>query len=663
MSEAMNRDSASIAVVHRYLEHWAGDVNNIPWRVASKLRADGFFDFNLEGGLVGAPEFARAIERIRLNGASALMPLGDGDKPGTTKVFEVSEALSSMNLEDAEFIIVPLTKRIEEVSSSLALRSLIARYKSALSSRNDRLLLSIAAELHLALEKDWEWQVEVLSDAVKWNLTDIINRQLDRLMWQDPAQQSFTEYMRVSFLDAVAVISSGAKDLLAPEKQKKYEVALSHLPWKSDVGFASLIGSSKGVSQQDNWKIAESWLATFSPGLWFQAWLAAVAHPTTVPEHLWVPLWERIAVFREPMEGDASFISSGQFRLYRTITEFFFCRIEAAIPNVRADLAIWCASHLAQSISRTLENLDPSQDPLEGIEEALKVAKGSWNIVARDAPFSSLRTAFLTFGNCFAPAIQASIPEWFENRTSIHIPDENRTQLISLVKLASVGVFKFQDSDVGNIDSNIIGNLLVVRAQWKDVLPEDEVARYINANEEISALCKDSDKLLLRMSEPFGKEGDDIEGMLAIRAWATMLAQRKLNINDAADLVCSQRWSEFIEPTLAEEELQIVLSALLTSNWWEGRPAIFVELPHWAAKQCIALADEQSRRTLYYWTAAMYCLHGGTTSAMALLSHGDVGRSLNKDRERLRVYLLMILEKAPAWVQGKIRSMLTTLAD
>ena len=521
-----------------------------------------------------------------------------------------------------------------------------------------------AAELDDALLEDWGWQIATLAQAIKAGLEQIVQRQIPRVLGIEAADPGILAFLEDNFDGAITALSeeniSHVLDATTAQVRiRELGPMVGHLPWRSNVGFGSVYDCFTPTpdEQSATWAEVEKWLSEDRPAWWFHVWLTAVNHPRAIPPSAWPTVWLKLGILLGgTIDG---FEREGRnAALYATLFQFYSYRLESSLPTARSDFIFWCASRLASDVVSALSQADADVDVL--LSQAFHDAKIAWHVASPSFAATSLRSAFLSFHSYWPSAVQSSVSDWFTSEAKEHIPEEIRQVLVDLVRHMCLRATMLPHDESGTTSSLVIGNLSYVNEEWKEVVGQDEISHLMSDHRRLVDVFSTPDSIVRKFLEPILE--DDIEGLVAFFRWCNYVRSGYISMDQAIDVLTSDVWIDKVEPSLKPELLDSVVAALL-GGLWTGRETLRVEVSHWSARRCLAYLSDNERRSLYCAATVLFSLKSYTASAITRLVYEDKLNALAPDWTQLRDQFARLLGFSPAWVAGRIRSVLAVLED
>ncbi len=661
-------DEVKRILAARYLRQAIGAGPRIPWQVAARLSETGLFDFS-----ASSVEEARGLIELLRNDDSL-----DGQAPQlflrtpaahAGEAPQIYETVALLGIGDVELasILAPRIRRSVCAHATSSDAILLANEYDKLSkAQKFGDTIRAAAELDDALSMDWGWQLATLAEAWTSKYSDIIERQLSRLLHFDPSYAPALRFLEEQFEGVLVGLAEGQPDILelpqAREQLQKLGPIVGHLPWTRCAGFPSVLARVHDDVLPSLWETISAWSLENRPAWWFHVWFTAMCYPTIVPASAWAQLWARISILTSSNDKPYNQQSTEEkiWVLYSKLLKFYVYRIEAAVPLARSDFVMWCASKLASDIVGIVGfSYDEAVDAL--IEQALDEADRIWQIASPSIVDTPLRTVFLECRSWWPPAVQTSVLHWKDSPAAKEIPIGSREALQRLAQRLSARLFVGVNTGPMQETAPLLDGLAVLRSEWADILGASGVAEWIRTNVAWTAKFDTPDSITLWISKPLTEDGE-VEGLIALRKWSDLIRTGKVSLESALEDLNSEAWKSKVEPSLPIHALERIVFGILAAPW-VGRDTLRVEIPHWAAKQCLAVLCDEDRRKFYCIAATLLSIKGGTSSAVVRLRSEETGNELREDLSQVSDVLKGMLNRAPPWLCGRIRSVLAVLQE
>ena len=638
-----------------------GSDKQLPWQVAARL---------LHTGLLNIPDPTTSDETKVLS--AALTPR-QGIQPNEEistfagphgGLFELQDWLNSTDL-----VLAPLlAERIRELTLQSAsldrTRELADNFQNSTSTEDLSQILEAAAQLDDALSSDWGWQVRVLRDASKVALVNVVKRQIQRLLRFDLLEAPTLAYLQTVFSEATETLraSTQTKPLSLQEARdqlSRLAPHVGHLPWSCEFGFPTLLSRVAPDERQALWGEIATFASELKPAWWFHAWLTAMRLPKGVAPNQWNDLWTRLSIMlSEPSSPAADLLSADEVRwnLYSKLARFFLHRLEVGLPDGNTQFIFFVSSRLASDVLEALiENHIAVVDGI--LAPAYRDVLNVWQLTAPGIIDSPLRSVFLQFKTPWSAAIQASITQWNRAVNKDSIPLKTIPSLKKLIQEAAVRyAVSIVDDGSENYDL-LVPQLTSLHEQWKDILPDSEAVEWLSQSAEMRADLESVETVSTRFSA--GIDTAKPEDQVVVLRWTYLLRRGQISISAAWDLLRSGHWSQQLEPSLDEHDLEHILSAVLAAPW--PPTDIKANLPHWSASRCLANTKNDTKCTIYCIFTIMFSIKAGTTSAVLRLRTEDKANLLLHRLTNVQSLMIRMLPAAPPRVCGRIRAVLAAL--
>jgi len=650
---------AAMALASRYLETALGQGNGTPWHVAAKLANIGLFEF--EECLTPEQEsIVAAVEAALQEAEPPLFLLLPGQEEGERHLIEVSDVLAQPSMERARRIVPSFARLVRRLVHAPTTLGMATSCLAAVENGDLNEVMACASKLDDALLLDWDWQVAVLTDAVRLGNSGLVSRQLERLLRFSILQKPVDERLSTGARAALDWAARSRRGELPASDSEISEMldCMGHLPWRSSVGLAALLARD-GLTPEEAqkvWELAEAYLGEDRPAWWQHIWMAAMLNPGSVPEKLWPLLWQRIHLLlrRTAWEEDDEHLTTAR---YRKLLDLYAYRLEALLPNLQPDYLVWAASFLANDVAAGLRAA-PRGAADRQISAALDEARFVWRAISPSFRYSRLRAAFQVFRSHWPAAVQASVASWAAIQLHPPVPPEASGDLVETVRdllLMGVDTGRTSAADVSDL---VEDDLTRIREEWREVVPE--TADWIDAPDTFLGTARSVDDIRGRFADLAAEEEESRWGVIV--QWASMVECGDIDVAEAIKSVVDGQWRKTVEPTLRREQLDRLVQAFLRAEW-KGSETAAVESAHWAAVSCLENLDNDERRAFYFMCAVLFSLRGDTVSALSRLAVEDRDNRLVQDRTRFRSMLSGMLGVSPPWARGRLRAAIAELTD
>jgi len=653
-------------LLRRYLGCAIGSSNDVPWHIASQLLETGLFKMKEDN----SPEIESFLQVLKIDNDFALkhsFPLFLLDekqsKGNEVEYKELTELLSWRNLSAAKLIAPCIKRTIDRYVSSNYIHSLVDAYIDVIKSNELPKIIQSASKLDEALVDSWDWQVTILKQASREGIHSIVERQIPRLLGINPAAPTVLTYLQNEFDDALNVLISTDEqstiDVTNVESSLcKLGPRVGHLPWRSDIGFGSILKYDNMTSDHKSsyWSGMESWLCSDNPAWWFHVWLISVTHPSIVPKSAWPDIWHKVCILLgASFKGyEQEFKNTSK---YTKLLEFFIYRLETSLPTARSDFVFWCSSKLASDV---VSSSLPDDDIDEIISQALDDEKIIWQISSPTFATTSIRSVFITFQEYWSSAIQSSITEWDLVEVKKYVPKDVIEVMENLIRKQCTKLSIPEMEVHKSISPLIMTNLTTLHDEWKSVLNHKDIKDFIDARSELLNKYSTPDSVIEKLNNSSGKE--DFEEIVALSRLHGFIINGQISSDQILELVSSENWNCKAEPSIPLEYITHIVDAILRSQWI-GNDNLHVEFPHWAAQQCLFYLGDDKRRDIYLEATILLSMKGNTSSAITRLIYEDKNNMLKESFKVTRYALSRMLTISPSWVSGRIRCILATLAE
>jgi hypothetical protein len=650
-----------------YLKRALGTTSDIPWNVASKLLDTGLFKMKevshpLDEQLLAA--ISALAARTSESEAPVLIFLEKDEKTGSIPFLELAECLASRNVSVAAAVAPVIARSVRALTrGSLTTAPVLAYEKAVLESDISR-ILPAAAELYEALLVDWGWQNAMLSQSSRAGLFDIARRQLEVLLRFNPAEPETLGFLQEHFATSLSEIARvEAAGVIDDQNIRDYIDGVgpyvAHLPLRVDCGFGSLISR---ISTADTlsiaWELIGRWVHDAKPAWWFHIWSVAMANPKAVPADLWDTLWARIQLLTAGGSAQEHSDPALHLSIYERLFSFFYYRCEVALPTTRSDFIFYCSSMLASDATASL-SASRQDNIIEVLDAVKEEAELVWQISSPTFVANELRSAFLDLRRYWPLGIQRSIEFWDDKIQLKTIPDAAMAAFEDMLRAATARLTASHDRTDGLMAEVVMPNLSSISMKWREVFPpSSDIGNWFDAYAGLVSKFTATDELVRQLGNP--NEGDSVEGIVAITRWSNLIRGGVVSLEDAYALLSKPDWLTSVEPTISAPELERILLGVLNAPAF-GKSALRIDFAHWCARRAQDTSQDIDRCRMYCLLTLLMSLRGGTYSAIARLLHRDSDQEVAKRLRDSATWVTKSFGAAPAWVKGRIGSVLATL--
>jgi len=643
--------------------------DTVPWHVATLLADSGLFSFD-EATDFPAHEYIALIEQIVANQTFQpshliFMEVHAATDDAPAEILEIVELLSVRHVAFSSFFAPLFVRILHQMPLDVSSLGVADAYLKAVQTGEAKNIAVASASLDVALRDDWAWQVATLRAACDREFTEKINRQLRRLVNYDPTVGDRLNTVHAAFRENQAALetTSASNQTTQDVVERIRDIApyVGHLPWRADLGVGAVLTErpEDEIAKQRVWSAVESEVLSRGPAWWVHAWLVAVAHPDYVPSGSWNTLWSRIAalVLNRDQSVDPLDLAAAR---YHQLFKVFAYRIESGLPTAHSDFVFWWASRLASDVAQCLESDKLDRD---GVRDFLATASAQaeqvWQVAAAPFADTSIRAAFVAHRSYWPSVIQASLPLWKENREKVHLTSEGMEALVKVIRETAVRLGSPNEATDSSLSSLIIRDLSTLHLEWGEVANDEITSSLLAEYPKYQAELGDPSTVANKVKDPIDGERDQF---IVFWRWSDLVRSGRISFEDALATVNDQTWLERVEPGLSMDSLDMVMSGLLHAPW-VGDNSVRVKIAHWCARQVHVHAANEQRRKVYEIGTALTSLKGSTSSAITRLVSDDVGNRFAGERRELRSTMGRLMDRAPAWLQGRLRRVWVSLDE
>jgi len=534
--------------------------------------------------------------------------------------------------------------------------------------------------------KIWQTVALKLYDAVRADLLCLIAgaRQSIEERYEDGIQRYFPKVLApdLNTVDALEV------KVLKPGNQRETGAALVEqivdaassfdmacTEYLDEVGFLPLDGTSSFSSLVKQWIARRGALANEWEAIWNWVDQSRSSSPTyhacsyfldnlsSVPSGSEGFLWSKVLeVFDAERGNDASPDRVSQWKLRSEVSRHYLQYLEVRLPGVTGDgfagVAFWLTEKVMALVGRDPSTIERFRN-IGTVPQAFR-SEFAWRVANPIPNHAPLALAIHGLVNVWALSILRKLTPSTLSMLKAGIAEEKREAFERAFTNLFLRGFPLRPTSLSSdVAYAFEGPVEPVIAAWVGEYGESERMKFIKA---VNVLHQ---KLFepMAFAEEFRtlcNEKSEADQILIANCAVVLAKQGTLPLEPVWACLSDAEWRNGVFKKLPDTVLEMLFIAFAATLTRGGKHWV-TELPHYYAKACEDLLDDQDRADLFFGLTLLACVHTYSVSALERLLRGkraaDLAPYVNKWR---RVFIDNATDNAP-WVAARSRALLAAL--